>query len=44
MSPRELTCHASAWDFYNKKDYRIKQCTRYIATLNYDFSFLSIIV
>lgn len=26
---RELTCHASAWDFYNKKDYRIKQCTRY---------------
>jgi len=25
---RELTCHASAWDFYNGKDYRIKQCTR----------------
>jgi len=23
-----LTCHASAWDFYNGKDYRIKQCTR----------------
>jgi len=25
---RDLTCHASAWDFYNGKDYRIKQCTR----------------
>jgi len=25
---RDLTCHASAWDFYNKKDFRIKQCTR----------------
>ncbi len=25
---RELTCHASAWDFYNAKDFRIKQCTR----------------
>jgi len=25
---RELTCHASAWDFYNGKDFRIKQCTR----------------
>ena len=24
---RELTCHASAWDFYNGKDFRIKQCT-----------------
>ncbi len=23
---RELNCHASAWDFYNNKDYRIKQC------------------
>jgi peptidyl-dipeptidase A len=22
-----LTCHASAWDFYNGKDFRIKQCT-----------------
>ena len=25
---RELTCHASAWDFFNGVDYRIKQCTR----------------
>jgi len=25
---RELTCHASAWDFYNQEDFRIKQCTR----------------
>ena len=25
---RELTCHASAWDFRNGKDFRIKQCTR----------------
>merc|ERR1712106_912532 len=25
---RELTCHASAWDFYNGEDFRIKQCTR----------------
>ncbi|KAF5283057.1 hypothetical protein FQR65_LT14074 [Abscondita terminalis] len=25
---RELICHASAWDFYNQKDFRIKQCTR----------------
>jgi len=24
---RELTCHASAWDFYNGEDFRIKQCT-----------------
>ncbi|KAK0076664.1 hypothetical protein PV326_010605 [Microctonus aethiopoides] len=24
----ELICHASAWDFYNGKDFRIKQCTR----------------
>ncbi|XP_053555757.1 angiotensin-converting enzyme [Bombina bombina] len=24
---REVVCHASAWDFYNKKDFRIKQCT-----------------
>ncbi|XP_056647591.1 angiotensin-converting enzyme-like isoform X1 [Diorhabda sublineata] len=24
---RELVCHASAWDFYNGKDFRIKQCT-----------------
>ncbi|XP_065334808.1 angiotensin-converting enzyme-like isoform X1 [Cloeon dipterum] len=25
---RELVCHASAWDFYDRKDFRIKQCTR----------------
>ncbi|KAF2896394.1 hypothetical protein ILUMI_09783 [Ignelater luminosus] len=25
---RELICHASAWDFYDQKDFRIKQCTR----------------
>ena len=25
---RELVCHASAWDFYNGVDYRIKQCTK----------------
>ncbi len=25
---RSLTCHASAWDFYAKNDFRIKQCTR----------------
>ncbi|XP_054454528.1 angiotensin-converting enzyme [Anoplopoma fimbria] len=24
---RQVVCHASAWDFYNKKDFRIKQCT-----------------
>lgn len=24
---RELTCHASAWDFCNGQDFRIKQCT-----------------
>eukprot|EP00057_Strongylocentrotus_purpuratus_P002482 XP_003724613.1 PREDICTED: angiotensin-converting enzyme isoform X4 [Strongylocentrotus purpuratus] len=24
---REVVCHASAWDFYNQKDFRIKQCT-----------------
>ncbi|KAM8945786.1 angiotensin-converting enzyme [Pelodytes ibericus] len=26
-SDREVVCHASAWDFYNRKDFRIKQCT-----------------
>ncbi|XP_068081590.1 angiotensin-converting enzyme isoform X1 [Anabrus simplex] len=25
---REIICHASAWDFYDAKDFRIKQCTR----------------
>ncbi|XP_035972038.1 angiotensin-converting enzyme-like protein Ace3 [Halichoerus grypus] len=24
---REVECHASAWDFYNSKDFRIKKCT-----------------
>ncbi|XP_072029767.1 angiotensin-converting enzyme-like [Amphiura filiformis] len=24
---RDLVCHASAWDFFNQKDFRIKQCT-----------------
>lgn len=24
---REIICHASAWDFCNGRDYRIKQCT-----------------
>lgn len=33
-SDRDLVCHASAWDFYDSKDFRIKQCT----TVNfYDF-------
>lgn len=25
---RELVCHASAWDFFDGEDFRIKQCTR----------------
>ncbi|XP_008269909.2 angiotensin-converting enzyme-like protein Ace3 isoform X1 [Oryctolagus cuniculus] len=24
---REVECHASAWDFYNSRDFRIKKCT-----------------
>ncbi|XP_011707597.1 PREDICTED: LOW QUALITY PROTEIN: angiotensin-converting enzyme-like [Wasmannia auropunctata] len=24
----DIICHASAWDFYDSKDFRIKQCTR----------------
>ncbi|XP_077988216.1 angiotensin-converting enzyme-like [Glandiceps talaboti] len=24
---RDVVCHASAWDFYNKKDVRVKMCT-----------------
>jgi len=24
---RDVVCHASAWDFYNRHDFRIKQCT-----------------
>lgn len=26
-SDRKVVCHASAWDFYNRKDFRIKMCT-----------------
>ncbi|ESO05112.1 hypothetical protein HELRODRAFT_191596 [Helobdella robusta] len=37
---REVVCHASAWDFYNKKDFRIKQCTtvnsRYFLTTHHE--------
>ena len=25
---RDVVCHASAWDFYDRKDFRIKQCTK----------------
>lgn len=25
---RKIVCHASAWDFYNRKDFRIKMCTQ----------------
>ncbi|XP_026683101.1 angiotensin-converting enzyme-like [Diaphorina citri] len=25
---REVVCHASAWDFHDGKDFRIKMCTR----------------
>ncbi|XP_052750785.1 angiotensin-converting enzyme-like isoform X2 [Galleria mellonella] len=32
---RELVCHASAWDFYDGEDFRIKQCT----TITSDFFF-----
>ncbi|CAL1537549.1 unnamed protein product, partial [Lymnaea stagnalis] len=28
---REVICHASAWDFGNGKDFRIKQCTEVTA-------------
>ena len=24
---RDIVCHASAWDFCNGRDFRIKQCT-----------------
>lgn len=24
---RDVVCHASAWDFFNGKDFRVKQCT-----------------
>ncbi|KAF5302725.1 hypothetical protein FQR65_LT08467 [Abscondita terminalis] len=26
-APREILCHASAWDFSDKEDFRIKMCT-----------------
>ncbi|XP_036073024.1 angiotensin-converting enzyme-like [Oryzias melastigma] len=25
---RDVVCHAAAWDFYNRKDFRIRQCTK----------------
>lgn len=25
---RDMVCHASAWDFYDQKDFRIKMCTK----------------
>ena len=28
---RDLVCHASAWDFYENDDYRIKMCTKVTA-------------
>ncbi|CAG7815833.1 unnamed protein product, partial [Allacma fusca] len=34
---REVVCHATAWDFYDAKDFRIKMCTK----LNFD-DFLTI--
>ena len=27
-SDREVACHATAWDFYDGKDFRIRMCTR----------------
>ncbi|XP_073942653.1 angiotensin-converting enzyme-like isoform X3 [Choristoneura fumiferana] len=30
---REIVCHASAWDFYDGEDFRIKQCT----TVDYEY-------
>lgn len=32
---RDVVCHASAWDFYNRVDFRIKQCTE----INQDWLF-----
>ena len=32
---REMVCHASAWDFCNGKDFRIKQCTRFETILEF---------
>jgi hypothetical protein len=28
LAGKEMVCHASAWDFCNGKDFRIKQCTK----------------
>ncbi|KOC59071.1 Angiotensin-converting enzyme, partial [Habropoda laboriosa] len=28
LKDRDMICHASAWDFYDSKDFRIKQCSR----------------
>ncbi|XP_059147213.1 angiotensin-converting enzyme-like isoform X2 [Physella acuta] len=37
---RDVVCHASAWDFYNAKDFRIKQCTEinaeYLSTTHHE--------
>ncbi|XP_063823935.1 angiotensin-converting enzyme-like isoform X1 [Ostrinia nubilalis] len=30
---RDIVCHASAWDFYDGEDFRIKQCT----TVDYEY-------
>jgi hypothetical protein len=27
---REVICHATAWDFYDAKDFRIRMCTRVV--------------
>ncbi|KAG7307995.1 hypothetical protein JYU34_006623 [Plutella xylostella] len=32
-SDRDMVCHASAWDFFDGKDFRIKQCT----TVDYEY-------
>lgn len=37
---RDVVCHASAWDFYNRVDFRIKMCTEinmeYFLTLHHE--------
>jgi hypothetical protein len=27
---REVACHATAWDFYDAKDFRIRMCARVV--------------
>lgn len=27
---RDVICHATAWDFYDSKDFRIRMCTRIV--------------